>query len=173
LLPGSLNLEWEEAEFEVYSATEFSQRDIEWILVPENFKEEEAEIAHSFTAYKHVDKKIKPVATTFPEGARVRCQIPSDPLKTLTPLLKRPPKFTHTAHLTQERLEQLEINKEGFLSEEEEKLFVQVMTNNEKALAFSDTEQGTLKESYFSPYVMPTVPHDPWAFKNIPIPPGI
>ena len=47
------------------------------------------------------------------------------------------------------------------------------MTNNEKALASVDTECGTLKESYFSPYIMPTVAHDPWAFKNILIPPGI
>ena len=173
LLPGSPDLEWEEVEFGEYSATEFSQKDIEWILVPENFKEKEGEMAHSFTAYKRVDKKIKPVATTFPEEARVRRQIPLDPLKTLTPLSKRPPEFIPTAHLTQERLKELEINKEGFLSEEEEKLFVQVMANNEEALAFVDTERGTLKESYFSPYVMPTVPHDPWAFKNIPIPPGI
>ena len=96
-----------------------------------------------------------------------------DPLKTLTPLSKCPPKFIPTAHLTQECLEELEINKEGFLSEEEEKLFIQVMSNNEKALAFVDTECGTLKESYFSSYVMPTVTHDPWVFKNILIPPGI
>jgi len=47
------------------------------------------------------------------------------------------------------------------------------MINNEQALAFVDTEHGTLKESYFSPYVMPTVPHTPWEYKNITIPPGI
>ena len=47
------------------------------------------------------------------------------------------------------------------------------MRNNEEALAFVDTERGTLKESYFSPYIMPTVPHTPWEYKNIPIPPGI
>ena len=133
---------------------------------PKKIEFEEGEIANSFTAYKHVDKKIKPVATTFPEGAHVRRQIPSDPLKTLTPLSKPPPKFIPTAHLTQECLEELEINKEGFLSEEEEKLFIQVMSNNEKALAFVDTECGTLKESYFSPYVMPTVAHDPWAYRG-------
>jgi hypothetical protein len=47
------------------------------------------------------------------------------------------------------------------------------MINNEQALAFVDTEHGTLKESYFSPYVMLTVPHTPSGYKNIPIPPGI
>jgi hypothetical protein len=103
----------------------------------------------------------------------VRRQIPLNPLKTLTRLSKRPPEFIPTAHLTQQHLKELEINKEGFLSEEEEKLFVQVMANNEEALACVDTEQGMLKESYFSPYIMPTVPHDPWAFINKLIPPSI
>jgi hypothetical protein len=47
------------------------------------------------------------------------------------------------------------------------------MLLNEKALAFEDPERGTLRESYFPPYIIPTVPHIPWEFKNIPIPPGI
>ncbi|KAI0038539.1 DNA/RNA polymerase, partial [Auriscalpium vulgare] len=34
-------------------------------------------------------------------------------------------------------------------------------------------ERGTLRDDYFSPYVIPTVPHPPWQEKNIPIPPGI
>ena len=38
---------------------------------------------------------------------------------------------------------------------------------------FEDAEQGTLKESYFDPYIFPTLPHKPWEYKNIPIPPGI
>jgi hypothetical protein len=120
-----------------------------------------------------VDKKVKPVSTTFPEEARVRRQIPVDPLKSLTPLSKRPPEFTPTSHITQERLDLLNINASKFLSKEEEKLFIQVMMNNEKALAFVDIERGTLKESYFSPYIIATVPHTPWEYKNIPIPPGI
>ncbi|KAA1468289.1 hypothetical protein DENSPDRAFT_750516, partial [Dentipellis sp. KUC8613] len=56
---------------------------------------------------------------------------------------------------------------------EEEKLFMNVMCLNEDALAFEETDRGTFKESYFSPYIIPTVPHVPWAYKNIPIPPGI
>jgi hypothetical protein len=44
---------------------------------------------------------------------------------------------------------------------------------HQDALAFEDTDRGTLKESYFSPYIIPTVPHIPWEYKNIPIPPGI
>ena len=34
-------------------------------------------------------------------------------------------------------------------------------------------ERETLKESYFSPYIIPTIPHLPWEYKNIPIPPGL
>ena len=166
-------LEWDDEDFQVYSATEFEECDVEAILVPENFNLVDEEISHCFTAYKRVDKKIKPVSTTFPEAARVRRQKPSNLLERLTPLSKRPPKFTPTSHITHERLEILNINPEKFLSEEEEKLFIQVMMNNEESLAFVDTERGTLKESYFSPYIMPTIPHIPWEYKNIPIPPGI
>ncbi|KIJ59022.1 hypothetical protein HYDPIDRAFT_71393, partial [Hydnomerulius pinastri MD-312] len=38
---------------------------------------------------------------------------------------------------------------------------------------FKDTDRDTLKESYFSLYIIPTVEHVPWEYKNIPIPPGI
>jgi hypothetical protein len=47
------------------------------------------------------------------------------------------------------------------------------MILNEEALAFEDSERGTFKDSYFSPYKIPMVPHTPWEYKNIPIPPGI
>ena len=167
-----LNFTWD-TEIQEYSTGEVEGEAIDAILVPDTFDTESSEFAHCFTAYKRVDKKIKPVSTTFPEEARVKRQMPSNPLKTLTPLSKRPPEFTPTPHINQERLDTLNINPDNFLSKEEEKLFIQVMVNNEQSLAFVDTERGTLKESYFSPYVMPTVPHTPWEYKNIPIPPGI
>lgn len=40
-------------------------------------------------------------------------------------------------------------------------------------LAFVETDRGTIREDYFSPYVMPTISHTPWEERNIPIPPGI
>ncbi|KAF7971177.1 hypothetical protein HWV62_21928 [Athelia sp. TMB] len=139
------------------------------ILVPP----EEDKLVQVFTAYKSVAKKVKPVSGTFPEAARVRRTIPEDPLATVPKLSPHPPKFAPSQHLTQERLDSLEINKNGFLSEEEQRLFEQVVKNNEKTLAFEETDRGTLKDSYFSPYIMPVVPHEPWELKNIPIPPGI
>ena len=66
----------------------------------------------------------------------------------------------------------IDINGEGFLWPEE-KLFAQVMSLNEAALAFEETGRGTLCEDYFSPYIMPTEKHTAWEEKNIPIPPGI
>jgi hypothetical protein len=127
----------------------------------------------SFGAYKRVDQKVKPVSGTFPEQARVRRNIPHDPLENLVPLPINPPNFIPSKRITQERMEILNVNAVGFLSSEEEKLFKHVMRLNEDALAFDESERGTLKESYFSPYIIPTVPHEAWVYKNIPIPPGI
>ena len=70
-------------------------------------------------------------------------------------------------------MKELNVNATGFLWPEEEKLFQHVMKLNEQGIAFEDVERGTLKESYFSPYIIPTIPHSPWEYKNIPIPPGI
>src|ERR1700727_2812795 len=35
------------------------------------------------------------------------------------------------------------------------------------------TQRGNFSEEYFSPYIIPTIPHIPWAHGNAPIPPGI
>jgi hypothetical protein len=118
----------------------------------------------TFTMYKRADKKIHPVSGTFSEEARVRRTIPEDPLLTLQPLPIHPPSFTPEHRLTKERLLQLEVNKEEFLWPEEDKLFQHIMLLNEEALAFEDKDRGMLKESYFSDYIMPTVPHTPWEF---------
>ena len=122
------------------------------------------------TAYKRVGKKIHPVSTQFPIDCQVTRQIPEDPLLTLSPLPTRPPEFTPTAKISMERLAELNINATGFLWPEEEKLFQHVMKINETEIAFEDIERGTLKESYFLLYIIPTIPHLPWEYQNIPIP---
>jgi hypothetical protein len=127
----------------------------------------------SYTAYKRVDQKVKPVSTTQPRGSHVRRTIPIDPLLSLPDLTPNPPAFAPNGRMTRARLDELEINKEGFLSKEEEQLFEHVMYLNQDALAWEDIERGTLSDEYFSPYVIPTVPHTPWEDRNIPIPPGI
>jgi hypothetical protein len=142
------------------------------ILIPEDGWDIE-NTADIFTAYKSVDKKVKPVSGTFPEWAQVQRQFPHDPLEGLPKLSPTPPVFKPNLHMTQERMDLIDVNKIGFLWPEEEKLFHQVMLLNEGALAFEETERGTFSNSYFSPYIIPTVPHTPWEYRNIPIPPGI
>jgi hypothetical protein len=127
----------------------------------------------TLTAYKPVAKKVRPVSTQLPEEYYIHRCIPEDPLLTLPVLSFRPPKFVPTRKITNERMELLDVNSNGFLWPEEEKLFKHIMVLNEQAIAFEDTERGTLKESYFSPYIIPTIPHIPWECRHIPIPPGL
>ncbi|KAJ2974290.1 hypothetical protein NUW54_g11915 [Trametes sanguinea] len=122
-----------------------------------------------FGVYKPVDRRVKPVPGVFPEDARVIRQFPEDPLETLVPLTPHPPVFEPTPKLTQERMDGLQINSDGFLWPEEERLFQHIFRLNEKVLAFEEGD----REDYFSPYIIPTIPHVPWMDKNIPIPPGI
>lgn len=125
------------------------------------------------TAYKRVDRKVKPVPGVFPEESRVHRRFPDDPLNSLPPLTPNPPPFSSNGRLTKERLEGLNINPDGFLWPEEEKLFGRVLQLNQHTLVFEEEERGTFREDYFTPYIIPTVPHVPWAFTNIPIPPGL
>lgn len=126
-----------------------------------------------YGAYKRVDRRVKPVPGVFPEDARVHRRIPEDPLLSLPPLTPYPPTFLPGERLTEERLEEMNINPDGFLWPEEEKLFQHILRVNEKTLAFEEGHRGTFREDYFTPYIIPVVKHEPWEFVNIPIPPGI
>ena len=130
-------------------------------------------IDYVYGAYKRVDRKVRPVPGIVPEEARVLRQFPEDPLNSLPFLTSCPPEFIPTERLTMERIKEMNINPDGFLWPEEEKLFLHILRLNEKALAFEEKDRGTLRQDYFSDYIMPTVDHTPWEFKNIPIPPGI
>ncbi|KAJ7232612.1 hypothetical protein B0H12DRAFT_1028931, partial [Mycena haematopus] len=149
------------------------ESDDEYLLCSAPIKGKNEQQHQVFTMYKWVDKKIRPISTTFSPDYAVRRTIPEDPLQTLTPLPTHPPEFEPGKRLTRERLAQLELNPNNYLLPEEEKLFAYIMRTNEDAVAFEDSERGTFKESYFSPYKISTVPHVPWEYKNIPIPPGI
>ena len=83
--------------------------------------------ADVLTAYKCADKKVKPVPGVFPEESRVLRRFPEDPLASLPKLSMHPPKFTPTGRLTQERLDEMNINPDKFLWPEEEKLFKHVL----------------------------------------------
>ncbi|EIN03353.1 hypothetical protein PUNSTDRAFT_33399, partial [Punctularia strigosozonata HHB-11173 SS5] len=122
--------------------------------------------------YKRVDRKVKPVPGIYPEDAKVIRQFPQDPLLNLVKLPTHPPDFTPTTRITEERMKGMEVNSDGYMWPEEEKLIKHVLVTNERALAFEDHERGIFRDDYFSPYIIPVEPHSPWEYPNIPIPPG-
>jgi hypothetical protein len=124
-------------------------------------------------AYKKVAKKVHPVAASLPEDFRIIRRRPEDPLLTLPPLPTHPPPFTPGSRLTQERYDELDLNRFGFLWPDEVKLAAHVLKLNEKALAWTEAERGRFRDDYFSPVKIPTIAHTPWIQKNIPIPTGL
>jgi hypothetical protein len=67
---------------------------------------------------------------------------PEDPLLTIPTLPACPPPFTPGDRLTQERFEALDLDQYSFLWPEEVKLTAHVLRVNEKALAWTEGEQG-------------------------------
>ena len=59
---------------------------------------------------------------------------------------------------------------EGWITEEEKKLFLHIIVLREKAFAFCPEERGLLKHSYGLPYIIPVIENTPWQKKPIPIP---
>ena len=165
-----LSIHEESDELEITTDTNLQEDDKYILLTDEDSTSDKYPV---FTAYKRVDKKVHPVSTSFPMNCHVERRIPDDPLKTLPPLPHHPPEFIPTNKITNERIKELNVNAKEFLWPEEEKLFKHIMVLNEAGIAFEDAERGTFKESYFSPYIIPTIPHIPWEYRNIPIPPGI
>ena len=123
--------------------------------------------------YKKVANKVRPVPASLPEDFRIICHIPSDPLITLPVLPPNPPDFTPGVQLTQECLDVLKLNKDGFLWAEELKLLHHMLKVNELGLAWTEAEKGCFCNDYFSPVKIPVIEHVPWAHHNLPIPPGI
>jgi transposase InsO family protein len=124
-------------------------------------------------AYKPVAKKVRPVSGVTPEDARIIRKMTFDPLTTLPSLSPTPPSFSPIGRLTQERWNKLELGKDGFLWPEEVKLIAQVLTNNERALAWTQAEMGHFREDWYPPIKIATTNHPVFAKRAIPIPPAI
>lgn len=123
--------------------------------------------------YKPVDKRTQPVAATLPEEYRIIRKFPSNPLDTLPELPTLPPDFTPGIRYTAERMKDQNINADGFLWPEEEKLVHHIIKTHEMAFAWNEMEKGHFRSDYFEPIKLPVLEHTPWSYKNIPIPPGI
>jgi RNase H-like domain found in reverse transcriptase/Integrase zinc binding domain len=122
--------------------------------------------------YKKVDQKVHPVSIQTPEHQKPLRQFPKDPLLNLPLLPYNPPSFTPTAKITAERMDELAIDKHKELLPEEKKLLQHIIQINERSIAFDENERGTFRRDYFSDYIIPTIEHEPWIEKNIPLPQG-
>ena len=66
-----------------------------------------------------------------------------------------------------------QVHDQEFLWPEEMKAVHHLLMLQNKAFAWTDSEQGSFREDFFPPVKFPVVPHQPWVLKNILIPPGI
>lgn len=122
--------------------------------------------------YKSVDKRQLPVAVSVPPMERKPYK--NLPLPKIPPLPYHPPDWRiipHSKKITEERLQLIMSGiQPGFLSEDEIRLLIWVMRENEDAIAFNDSERGCFKEEYFPDYIMETVPHYPWKIPQAKVP---
>jgi hypothetical protein len=117
--------------------------------------------------YKPVDLRKRPVPVSMPSMKRRPYK--TIPVPKLPQFPTHPPKqFIYTQRLTKERVDKIISNiQTGFLSEDETRLLLWVLAQNEQAIAFEDSECGRFKEIYFPDYTMETVPHEPWQLAPI------
>jgi hypothetical protein len=73
------------------------------------------------------------------------------------------------SRLTLERIEKMKIGN-GFLSDAEKQLFVDILYEYEGAVAFDDSEMGLLNPEIEPPVVIHTVPHVPWQQQSLRLP---
>ena len=124
--------------------------------------------------YEPVAKQIRPVYTHVPQKFRIVHDIKGDPLANLPILSPHPPPFTPYGRYTTERREVIDkCHPPGFLLPEERKLMHHFMTLHQDGFAWNDSERGHFREDFFPPVEIPTIAHEPWVLRNIPIPPGL
>ena len=124
--------------------------------------------------YKPVAHKIQPIETDLPSRFRIIREVRGDPLQNIPKLNPRPPDFTATGRYTEEHKAQFDqVHNGAFLLPEERKLVHHFMCLQNGGFAWSDQERRLFHKDFFPPVEILTIPHKPWAQRNIPIPPGI
>jgi hypothetical protein len=118
--------------------------------------------------YRKAEDRIQPIVTQLPEESCIVHNI----IENMPVLPTHPPDFVPGLRYTQERYEKLQLNPDGFLWPEEEKLAHHLVREQEECLSWIEEEKGEFWQDFFPPVRIPTVPHTPWVYKNIPIPPG-
>jgi hypothetical protein len=123
--------------------------------------------------YRKAEDRIQPIAMQLLEEFHIVRNIIGDPLENIPVLPTHPPDFVPSLRYTQERYEKLQLNPNGFLWPEEEKLAHCLVREQEECLSWIEEEKGEFCQDFFPPVRILTVLHMPWVYKNIPIPPGL
>ena len=119
------------------------------------------------TLYKRKGKKVLPANVPLEGGAPPGGGINGDTVKEDSGF--KPTWVPRGSRLTPERLAKMRIGN-GYLSEVEKQLFVDVLFDYEGAVAFEDSEMGLLNPAIEPPIHINTVPHVPWQQQNIRFP---
>ncbi|KAG6859514.1 hypothetical protein C0993_003840, partial [Termitomyces sp. T159_Od127] len=111
---------------------------------------------------------------SVPKEFRIERKILGDPLADMPPLNPNPPLFQPRGRFTEERRQQfLKEHDTGFLTPAELDVLSDMMSKQNRAFAWDNTERGSFRTDFFPPVVIPTIPHVPWTEHNRPIPPGL
>jgi hypothetical protein len=123
--------------------------------------------------YRKAEDRIQPIMMQLPEEFCIVRNIIGDPLENMLVLLMHPPDFVPGLQYMQEWYEKLQLNPDSFLWLEEEKLVHHLVREQEECLSWMEEEKGEFRQDFFPPVCILMVPHTPWVYKNIPIPPGL
>jgi hypothetical protein len=94
--------------------------------------------------YRKAEDRIQPITTQLPEEFRIIRNIIGDPLENMPVLLTHPPDFVPGLRYTQEWYEKLQLNPDGFLWPEEEKLVHHLVKEKEECLSWIEEEKGEI-----------------------------
>jgi hypothetical protein len=116
--------------------------------------------------YRKAEDRIQPIAMQLPEEFCIIRNTTGDPLENIPALMMHPPDFTPGLQYTQEWHNKLQLNPDGFLWPEEEKLAHHLVREQEDCLSWVEDEKGVFRQDFFPLVHIPTVPHTPWVYKN-------
>lgn len=111
-------------------------------------------------------RKALDEAAEWVEGPELSC--PDLPYQNIHPRLSKHPRGTR---FTAERLAALDKGlRDTELTDQERAVLLEILTRREYALAWEIEELGHIRHDIAPPYNIPTVPHNAWQARTIPIP---
>lgn len=127
---------------------------------PKHTATKASETRSTYTKYKTVDQKVRPVMASQPEEFRIERYEIGDPLQYVMDLPTHPTDFEPKGRYTEERMRVMDKVHEGdFIWPEERKLMHQLVAHHNEAFAWDDTERGSFDEVQFPPVKIATIAH--------------